>query len=360
MGGFFMKRTLSLLLCFALSAALFAGCGKQGDSASGSGQQPEATPQPIEVYDYNPLTGLAKDPNVPDGQRPVAVMIDNLREALPQSGLSSADVVLEAVTEGGITRILAVFTDYKTLPTVGPVRSARDQHAQFVLPINALFAHIGGSSYANNLLNYYKYQDIDGYYLGTNAFAFDEARRASKSSEHCWYTNAALIQQGIDKIGTLPVTGTLKPLFDFAAADSVVLSNSASTFSLNFSNYADSAFTYDSASGTYLQSQFGIPHTDANNGSQLSFKNIIVLSSNVSLKKDGFQLEFDLSGGDGWYVTGGKWSPIKWSKGEPDAPLVLKTADGGKLSVNPGKTYIALLGSDMRGTVMADGAAIAG
>ncbi len=356
-----MKRTHSLLLCFALSAALFAGCGKQGDSASGSGQQPEATPQPIEVYDYNPLTGLAKDPNVPDGQRPAAVMIDNLREALPQSGISSADVVFEAATEGGITRLLAVFTDYKAMPTVGPVRSARDQHVQFVLPMNALFAHIGGSSYANSLLNYYKYQDIDGYYLGTNAFAFDDARRASKSSEHCWYTNAALMQQGIDKIGTLPVTGTLKPLFEFSTSQPVVPNGgNAAAFSFNFSNYADSAFAYDGASGTYLQSQFGIPHTDANNGAQLAFKNIIVLSSNVSLKKDGFQLEFDLSGGDGWYVTDGKWMAIKWTKGEPDAPLVLKTTSGGKLSVNPGKSYIALIGNDMRGTVTADGTVISG
>ena len=41
--------------------------------------------------------------------RPLGVMIENHQEARPQSGLSGADVIYEAVAEGGITRFLAMF-----------------------------------------------------------------------------------------------------------------------------------------------------------------------------------------------------------------------------------------------------------
>ena len=37
-------------------------------------------------------------------RRPLAIMIENHAEARPQSGLSRADIVYEAVAEGGITR----------------------------------------------------------------------------------------------------------------------------------------------------------------------------------------------------------------------------------------------------------------
>src|SRR3972149_3172416 len=42
-------------------------------------------------------------------RRPLGVMVENSVDARPQSGLSKADVIFEAVAEGGITRFLSVF-----------------------------------------------------------------------------------------------------------------------------------------------------------------------------------------------------------------------------------------------------------
>ena len=57
-------------------------------------------------------------------RHPVAVMIENSPDARPQAGLTSADIVYEAVTEGGITRFMGIFS--QSYPTkAGPVRSAR-------------------------------------------------------------------------------------------------------------------------------------------------------------------------------------------------------------------------------------------
>lgn len=351
-----MKKMWALLLCVALGAGLLSGCGKNEDGTTDSQAQPQATPQPINVFDYNPLTGLSKDKNVPDGQRPVAVMVDNLRDAWPQAGISQADVIYEMVTEGGITRLMAVYTDYRAIANVGPVRSARDQFVQFAMPMNAMLVHIGSSSYANDLLNYYRYQDIDGYYLGTNAFSFDSARNQTRDKEHCWFTNGSLIQAGIDKVGTLQTTGTLNPLFSFAQSP-VSGTAAANQIAFRFSQYADAAFAYDPASGNYLQSQFGVPHTDGVDGSQLSFKNVMVLVSNITLKKDGVVTEFDLSKGDGWYFTGGTLQKITWQKGEPDAAPAFFDAAGKALAVNPGKSYIAVISKEAAATLTVDGAA---
>src|SRR3989344_1632572 len=79
--------------------------------------------------------------------RPIAVMIENHPEARPQSGLSFADVVYEAVAEGGITRFMGVFY-CQDAGIVGPVRSARTYYLDFISEygIYPLYVHWGGAN----------------------------------------------------------------------------------------------------------------------------------------------------------------------------------------------------------------------
>lgn len=356
-----MKRLFTLSLTVLLALGLLAGCSSSSASSDASSAAPTPTPQPVNVYDYNILTGEEKAEDLSDGQRPAAVMIDNLQAAWPQAGISDADVIYETVTEGGITRLMAVYSDYTKIPTVGPVRSARDQFVQLAMPMNAILVHIGGSVYATNLLNYYSYQDVDGYYLGTNAFAFDSERNKTLSQEHCWYTNGSMIQSGITLLGNLPTTGTLVPLFEFSRDESVTPSGgSAAQFSFSFSSVADASFSYNESTGQYLQSQFGQPHTDSNNSQQLAFKNVLVLITDVTLKSDGIVSEFDLSSGDGYYFSNGSYEKIHWEKNGVENQLTYKKEDGSTLQVNTGKSYIAILGQNQLSTLTVDGTALAG
>lgn len=345
------KRIFALLLAFSLAASLLAGCG--GDP-SDSAPAPSPTPQPINVYDYDPLTGLDKADDLPDGQRPVAIMVNNVQAALPQTGISSADVIYEMETEAGITRMMAVYSDYTKVPLVGPVRSARDQFVQFVLPLNAIFVHIGGSTYANEMLNYYQYQDIDGLYLGLTAFVFDEDRyqNQGKAQEHCWYTSAELITQGINAVG-LQTTGTLNPLFQFgSAADG---SAPAKEISFRFSGYGDAAFHYDEATGSYLKDIYGSAQIDAGTGAQLSFTNLFVLYAKVGYKADTQLTDFDLTSGEGYYFTGGRYTPIHWEKEGHETQLKVYDESGKELTVNPGKSYIAVVSDKQADTLSVDG-----
>ena len=112
-------------------------------SSAEAGGYPGA--DPAAPYEANVLTGEPKGADYPEGQRITAVMVNNIVAARPQRGLSKADILFEIKVEGGITRFMPVFTDYKTIGEIGPVRSGRDQFFRLILPWQALYIHEGQS-----------------------------------------------------------------------------------------------------------------------------------------------------------------------------------------------------------------------
>ena len=130
-------------LCLALAGLMLlslGGCGKGSEgassgAASSSAQQvlepeplpqPEPEPEPVpEVPSgVNPLTGMPMEEEY-ESLRPVAVMLNNLKAAQPQLGVSRADIIYEVPAEGGITRMLAVYQTLDNVETLGSIRSAR-------------------------------------------------------------------------------------------------------------------------------------------------------------------------------------------------------------------------------------------
>ena len=313
----------------------------------------------VEEREYNYITG-AELSGGENTQRPVAVMVDNSKYAQPQYGTSDADIIYEMVTEGGITRLMAVYDTIDHIQRVGPVRSARDQFVQFMLPLNAIYVHIGTSIYANDMLNFYHYQNIDGLYLGVSSFDYDEERARTYAHEHCWFTQPDLIRNGIDATG-ISIRGNLYPAFNFAdyREAPVTLENGldATEISFRFSDYADTTMHYDSTTNKYYKSQFGVEHRDALHDVQLSFDNFLLLNTAVSLYPDGLCTAFDFTqGGEGFYFYGGKYIPILWQKGEPENPLVITDLEGNPVEINVGKSYVAIIDDAMVETLSMVGA----
>lgn len=333
-------------------------CGPKDDNSSNSNSNVQQSVD-VEKREFNYITGEPFADNETKSNRPVAVMIDNHKLALPQSGLESADIIYEMVTEGGITRLMAVYSNLSDIAIAGPVRSARDQFVQFVLPLNAIYVHIGTSIYANDMLNFYHYQDIDGLYLGVTSFDFDKAQSAYRPYEHCWYTKSNLIQDGITA-SSINTTGNLYPAFNFVdhKKGKVELKDGedATEISFRFSDYADTAMHYNANDGKYYKDCFGAPQLDKETGNQVSFDNFFLLNTTVSLYPDGLCTNFDLSQGDGYYFYGGKYIPITWTKGLPENPIVIKDEDGNVIEVNTGKSYVAIIDSSMLSTLSISGA----
>ncbi len=305
--------------------------------------------------EYNYLTGLPFEDGADKSARPVAAMINNIKIALPQNGLENADIIYEAVTEGGITRLMAVYSDINKIDRVGPIRSARDQFIEMMLPLNAIYVHIGASSSAERMLNFYSYQDIDGIYLGFLAFEQDIELAKTKGPEHSWFTNKDLIKAGMDKTG-IQTKNDFYPAFDFVGngeAKRTLNGDVANKISFAYSDYADVSFDYDATSGRYLKNAFGIPHLDAETGNQVSFDNVFILLTDVGVQKEnGVLPDFELEAGEGYYFSGGKYEKIEWRKGEPENPLVLYDANGAVLKVNTGKSYVGLLDNKKSETIV--------
>lgn len=151
----------------ALAAVLFAfvlvGCGAAPPAPKVTADtitRPTSTPTPAAVVvpdrtaepapppapeSVAPLTGVAvADAGVLD--RPaLAVKVENTAAARPQTGLDSADVVIEEVVEGGITRFIAIF--HSQVPaTVGNIRSARTVDVDVLTPFGPILAYSGAAA----------------------------------------------------------------------------------------------------------------------------------------------------------------------------------------------------------------------
>lgn len=360
------------ILAAALCLAMLAGCGKnQASSGSGTGEgganQVEASQPIIQAQAQTeawPLTGLALPAEVSQAPRPVAILVDNTRQAYPQWGVSGAQAIVEAVTEGGVTRLMCLYNDTASVPKTGPVRSVRDLFLQLCMPLNAVPVHIGASSFAENFLNYYQWTTVDGMNVGVNTFDFDKDRALVRDAdgsrigrEHCWYTHGEAVENGMSLRG-VSADGEMHPLFDFAK-DAAPSGQAATQIQLQYSYTAQSGFSYDAASGKYLKTSYdNQPHVDANNNQQLAFDNLVLLRCETFLKPDGVHTDFNLSGGNGWWISGGKMQPLTWEKGDPDQPLVLRDQEGNALSVKAGTSYIGLLGGTAGESLTVEGASL--
>src|SRR5215831_2268018 len=90
----------------------------------------------------SPFTGEA----VASLNRVLAVKIDNIVHARPQTGLDHADIVYVLPVEGGLSRFLAIFSSGYP-PVVGPVRSAREDDLELLRQFGRpAFAYSGATA----------------------------------------------------------------------------------------------------------------------------------------------------------------------------------------------------------------------
>ena len=176
-----MKVWRRLLAAGALAAMLFTlpGCGSGDVPASSSGSSgaassaavPEPEPVVVEPAYYHPLTGVGMDEDL-SRLRPVAVMINDLKAAQPQLGVSQADIIYEMPAEGGITRMVALFQSLDGVGNLGSIRSTRAYYLELALGHDALLVHAGGSPEAYKDIPAWGVDNMDGVNGGSDAKIF--------------------------------------------------------------------------------------------------------------------------------------------------------------------------------------------
>lgn len=308
--------------------------------------------------------------------RPLGVMIENSVDARPQSGLQSADVIYEAVAEGGITRFLAVFY-CQDAGQIGPVRSARTYFLDFISEYgnNPLYAHVGGANTpgpANALgqiedYGWNFYNDLNQFSVPFPIFKRIESINGRPvATEHTMYSNTSLLWDyakdkrdlsHVDEDGkNWDTTFTEYKFKDDAAASA---RPAAQKISFEFwDGYSDFAvdWVYNKSTNSYDRKNGGIDHTDRNTKKPLSAKNVVILFMKESNANDGYENNLHMlygtkGTGKALIFMDGKETTGRWSKTGREEKTMLYDNKGQEIQLNRGLTFFEIIATNTAVTV---------
>ncbi len=290
----------------------------------------------------SPLDGLQYDNKDKANRHPLAVIIENHPSARPHSGLIDASLVYEAITEGGITRFMAIFgpTDTKEL---GPIRSARLFFMDWLKEFDAFFAHAGGNEDALANIGNYSIKDIPH----ANDYYWRDYKGRNVASEHTLYSSTEkLYEYASNKKYNINSSDYTKYKFK---KDGPGLEQGGKGVEINFSSASYKvSWSYDFASNSYLRSMGGSEHKDLATNETIKAKNIIVQTVSRTLQPHGSYGDqnwvFDTIGsGDAKIYRDGKEISAKWKKTALTERTKFYDESGAEMEFNPGKTWIEVV-----------------
>lgn len=303
--------------------------------------------------------------------RPLGVMIENHENARPQSGISGADVVYEAVAEGGITRFLTLFY-CQPGSEVGPIRSARTYFLDFISEYgdHPLYTHVGGANQPGpadalsqiDTYGWTAYNDMNQFSIGFPTFWRDYDRLGhTAATEHTMYSTTqklwdyAAVTRGltnVSKEGTPWDKGFVPYTFkdDAPVSQRPTLQTIHLEFWTGDSNYYVD-WTYDPKTNLYKRNVGGAPHVDRNVNKQLTAKNVVILLMQESSANDGYENNIHLlykTKGTGKAVVfkDGKEIKATWTKSGRTGRTIVKDAAGKEIEFNRGLIWFEILPTD--------------
>lgn len=275
--------------------------------------------------------------------RPYAIMINNHAQARPyHSGLGDAYIVYEAIVEGGITRMMAIFKDQNT-ERVGSVRSSRHYYLDYALENDAIYVHFGWSPQAERDISLLGINNVNGLYDSgfwrDQSLPIDYEHRAVTSMENI---QKVALNRGYRTTSTTPLL--LNYNVEEVNIDGLEDSLVANNISIPYSYYMTASYTYDNDNKYYLRFVNGVPHTDYVTKEQYHFKNIIAINvGNYTIDGYGRQSLNNVGTGNGYYITNGYARPITWNKASRESQTIYTYLDGTKIEVNDGNTFIQIV-----------------
>lgn len=362
-----MRRYKIVLACMMAAVMLF-GCKNK--------EEPD--PQPVEKTEAEPeeeeeiIQAEAPDvEQIPEGsvksyltgeyvseaignRRPVAVMLNNVKAAVPQAGIANAGVVYEAPVEGGITRLMGIFEDYDSLEKIGSIRSCRTYYISYAMEFDAIYSHFGQAVYAVETLNDDAVNNISGLasqegagpidgYAGEDIFYRSKDRKAP----HNAYTSAEGIAKAIEKKGyRTEYAADYNGHYQFVkVGETVNMDGGVSATYVNpHYDVNEPWFEYDEETKMYKRFQYGKEQIDQLTDEQLTYKNILIQISTYTNYDENGYLNIDCtSGGAGKYITDGKAIDVTWKKDSQWGPTRYYDANGSEIKLNTGKTWVCIV-----------------
>lgn len=274
--------------------------------------------------------------------RSIAVVIDNVGDAKPQTGLNDAAIVYEITVEGGLTRLLAIFKDMDPEKTIGPVRSARPVFIDYALEHDSIFVHFGFSKRAEDDIAKLKINNVNGL-VADSAFW----RTKEKEVPHNALTNVNKITEYAEK-KEYRKTSNRDSVLNYVTNEVELQDGQvANTVNIPYTSTNKVSFKYNEEKKLYERSVNGKIEKDWLSGDVRTTKNIIItFAHNYTTDEDagyGRQEVENIGNLKGYYITNGKAIEIVCSKTARDAQTVYKDKNGKEIEVNDGNTYIQIV-----------------
>ncbi len=277
---------------------------------------------------YSPFTGEPVR-----ALKPVlAVKIDNIVDARPQTGLQSADLIYVLPVEGGLTRFMAVYSS-RVPPAVGPVRSAREDDLDILRQFGRPgFAWSGATPHLVPFIERARVADlyalqVGGYYRVSyrvaphNLYAnprvlLKEARHASKARDIGF------------RFGPAPVGGRV--------IRSYTVTYPAATYT----------FRWSARAKRWLVWMDGAPGV-ATEGGQLGGATVIIQYTQIKtsrFEEYGGRPPLAVSVGSGRAVIlrNGRAYTVHWSRPTEDGGTTFTLPGGKRMLFAPGQTWVVL------------------
>lgn len=325
-----------LVVIIALGVLLglkFVG-GKDGEAANVAGENgllsvilKEPEPEPKSKYDGD--------------QRTLAVMIDNVGDAIPQTSLNEAMLVYEIYVEGGLTRFMAVYKN-ADIDTIGPVRSARPVFIDYALENDSIFVHFGGSDRALSDVQKLHMENVSGLVTPANVFWRTNKKKkphnALISTNNIWeYAEKRDYRTTTEERNVLNYSVKPVTLDDGEDAIEVQIPYSHSKVK----------FVYNEETGLYERYVGDKIYKDWLTDEVITTKNIIItIANNYTTDEEngyGRQEVENIGTKDGYYITNGKAIQITCEKPSRAGKTVYKDLNGNEIKVNDGNTWIQVV-----------------
>ncbi|MGW3646937.1 DUF3048 domain-containing protein [Streptomyces sp. NPDC000878] len=313
------------LVAAALTASLMAGCtsgDRPSDDGRGQTHSRSQEPDQRESEGHDPMSAGSA----------LAVKIDNVRAARPQTGLEAADIVYAEQVEGGLSRLMAVYAT--RLPkAVGPVRSARESDLELLRQFDEPTLAFSGAQ--GKLLPLIDKAPLNAE-SPSSAASGAYYRGAGKAAPHNLYLRPQRL------LDAAPGAAALTTGFRYGAAPEG--GTPADSRTVRFPS-ARFTFTWDADRHAWLVSMDGTPAL-ATDGERLAAPTVVV--QYVKVRESRFH---DVLGNNSPYtqtvgsgraqvLRDGRVFEVEWRRGSAADGTDFTTADGTPVNFAKGQVWV--------------------
>ncbi|MGM8212078.1 DUF3048 domain-containing protein [Virgibacillus sp. W0430] len=335
-----MKKVLLMLL--AIIVLFLAACSKDEKKADknvtidDTAEEPKEIVEPENTY---PFTGIQTDHTTDD--RLVGVMVNNHPKARPQSGLSQADIVFEILSEGNITRLLALFQSEKP-EVVGPVRSAREYYFELADAYGALYIYHGAAGFIDEMIDQRGIEHLNGAIYDNDGNLFK--RESFRKAPH----NSYLLFPAVESVANskeYEMKRTYEEL-TFLEEGTEIEGDTAAQATITYSNsaYSNVQYEYNPANETYTRYNGEEKTIELHTEEPIELDNVFIVEAYHEVIDSAGRRAIDMeSGGDAYLLQQGKAQRLKW---ENQDGRIVPVKEGHVVGFVPGKTWINVVPSN--------------